>query len=242
MRVSQFEIYRLVQRSLEALGAGYGVDRDGARAVAWLEARGLPGLLAFAAALLRLERGIPEARLESRSATEIRIDADGGPAITFGGAALDLLAARAGPAGSARLLCHCRLPLFLIPPTVEIAGHRFAAISWRHGEGEARVLLEPEGALSVFQGSAQSAHAVLLSDPLGDVTVEISSTTIAPPSGLVKILDGTALARNFERSLSQGIEVDNVLWHRLDAVAARVQVPASVVSRERGAGGGDANT
>ena len=44
MRVSQFEIYRLVQRALEGSGAPYGVDRDGAQAVAWLESRGLPGL------------------------------------------------------------------------------------------------------------------------------------------------------------------------------------------------------
>ena len=45
MRASQFEIYRLVQRAMEALGAGYGVDRDAARMTAWLEARGLPGLV-----------------------------------------------------------------------------------------------------------------------------------------------------------------------------------------------------
>ena len=44
MRVSQFEIDRLVQRALEGSGAPYGVDRDGAQAVAWLECRGLPGL------------------------------------------------------------------------------------------------------------------------------------------------------------------------------------------------------
>src|SRR5690348_3808492 len=73
MRVSQFEIYRLIQRSMEALGAGYGVDRDAARFVAWLEARGLPGLAAFEQELGRLETGLPMPRLIRHGEREIEI-------------------------------------------------------------------------------------------------------------------------------------------------------------------------
>ena len=54
-------------------------------------------------------------------------------------------------------------------------------------------------------------------------------------------LDPAELARRYEISLAQGIEVDDALWRRIDAVAARVQVPASTESRLKGAGGGDAN-
>jgi len=54
-------------------------------------------------------------------------------------------------------------------------------------------------------------------------------------------LDSGELARRYENSLAQGIEVDDALWRRIDAVAARVQVPASTESRLKGAGGGDAN-
>src|SRR5258706_6551289 len=93
MQVSQFEILRLVQRALEGLGAGYGVDRDGARAVAWLEAHGLPGLAALAANLPDLERGIRPPRLESGSAGGLALDARGAPAITVARAAIDLVSA-----------------------------------------------------------------------------------------------------------------------------------------------------
>ena len=91
MRVSQFEIYRLSQRALEALGAGYGVDRDGARATAWLEARSLPGLSLLAADLPDLERGIRPPRLEGEADAEIAIDAAGGSAIAYAGALMDIL-------------------------------------------------------------------------------------------------------------------------------------------------------
>jgi hypothetical protein len=49
------------------------------------------------------------------------------------------------------------------------------------------------------------------------------------------------LALAYDRSLQEGVNVDDSLWQRLSAVAARVQVPASEVSRQKGAGGGDAN-
>src|ERR1700740_1798531 len=89
MRVSQFEIYRLCQRALEGLGAPYGVDQDGARAVAWLEVRGLPGLTLLGADLAQLDGGFAGLRLRAGAA----VDAAGRSAIAFCGAVVDLLVA-----------------------------------------------------------------------------------------------------------------------------------------------------
>src|SRR5215469_5619050 len=103
MRVSQFEIYRLVQRALEGSGAPYGVDRDGALAVAWLEARGLPGLR-----LLRADLPGLDGKIDGLKFRREEIDAGGLSSIAYGSAVIDI--ARGFP--SLRLR-RCRSPLFL---------------------------------------------------------------------------------------------------------------------------------
>src|SRR5262249_26381814 len=89
MRVSQFEIHRLVQRALEGSGAPYGVDRDGAQSVAWLEARGLPGLRLLAPDLPSLQNCFVGLRAEEGKAA-LEIDAGGVSAIAYGSAVIDL--------------------------------------------------------------------------------------------------------------------------------------------------------
>ncbi len=240
MRASQFEIYRLVQRAMEALGAGYGVDRDAARMVAWLEARGLPGLAAFARDLPVLERGLPAPVLTRQSAGSLRIDGGNGSALAFAGAAMDLLAVAAAANGSARLACRCTSPLFLIPAAVEMARGRFLAIGWESGEGAVSVGVNSDGIVSLHAASAPGA--ALLAPMAGEAQVEMAATPLPAPQGLEPALVAEVLAERYARSLDAGIEVPDALWKRLDALAAKVQVPASSVSRERGAGGGDANT
>jgi diadenosine tetraphosphatase ApaH/serine/threonine PP2A family protein phosphatase len=237
MRVSQFEIHRLIQRAMEALGAGYGVDRDAARCIAWLEARGLPGLTVFDRELAALELGLPAARLQAQSEAGTIIDL-GGSAIACAGAVVDLALAKFRQSAGARIrLRGCTTPLFLIPALAE-AALPAASLDWladggevsvTAGGGEATVLLPPDMSLN-------EALAI----PQGDTLLVVPAAP--PPPGLVNALSPIQLADRLNWVLSRGIDVDPALWRRLDAVAARVQVPASEASRERGAGGGDANT
>ncbi|HEY2891732.1 MAG TPA: DUF3726 domain-containing protein [Dongiaceae bacterium] len=231
MRVSQFEIYRLIQRAMEALGAGYGVDRDAARAVAWLEARALPGLAAFDAELPRLEAGLPLARLQSRGESELVIEA-GGSAIASAGAVLDL----ATTVGRLRLQ-GCTTPLFLIPGAADAAKNHPLSLAWQIAAGN--VLLTFSGGPNLFLPPGTEVRSALLAEPQGDVVIE--RATAMPPE-LAPALTAETLAARLDESLNKGIAGAPALWRRLDAVAARIQVPASETSRERGAGGGDANT
>ncbi len=140
MRVSQFEIYRLIQRSMEALGAGYGVDRDAARAAAWLEARGLPGLLAFADTLPRLEAGLPTPRLVRQSEGEIEIVLSG-PAIACAGAMLDLVVGQWRRSGRSQLrIGSCTAPLYLIPGAIEAAIP--LSLTWPTARGDVRAAVD----------------------------------------------------------------------------------------------------
>jgi hypothetical protein len=221
MRVSQFEIYRLVQRALEGSGAPYGVDRDGAQAVAWLESRGLRGLRLLQEDLPLLEGRFTGLTL-TRNTEGIEIDATGVSAIAYGSAVIDL--ARDG----VTLRIHrCRSPLFLLPAAVAAS----AELEFRWGD----ILCAAHGdaGASLWFGAGEA----LLDPTPCEVQIRSRSAAMsARPS-----LDSAELARRYEISLAQGIEVDDALWRRIDAVAARVQVPASTESRLKGAGGGDAN-
>ena len=221
MRVSQFEIYRLVQRALEGSGAPYGVDRDGAQAVAWLESRGLPGLRLLQEDLPLLEGRFTGLAL-TRHAEDIEIDAAGISAIAYGSAVIDL-----ARNGTTLHLHRCRSPLFLLPAAV--AAGVPLQIRWREILCAANA--DADAIMWVGDGEALLDSAA--------TEVEIRADTAAPAAR--PFLDPAELARRYEISLAQGIEVDDALWRRIDAVAARVQVPASTESRLKGAGGGDAN-
>ena len=242
MQVSQFEIYRLVQRALEALGAGHGTDRDAAFATAWLEARGLPGLALLVSDLPDLERGI--GRPSGEGASGLEIDACGSSAITFAGAAIDLALARTvGPTPVRLLLRRCRSPLFLIPAAVENARGLAIDLAWQ-GQ-QCRILARAvAGGLTLFLSPGQEVRATLLEPTACDVDFHLAPSGESPPplgGGLATVLSPEGLARQLADSLDHGIAVDPAVWRRLDALAARVQVPASEESRLKGAGGGDAN-
>jgi hypothetical protein len=247
MQVSQFEIYRLVQRALEGLGAGYGVDRDAAFAVAWLEARGLPGLASLAADLARLERGIGPTKLEPGARSDFAIDAGGASAIAFAGAVLDLLIARATAPGTGRArlrLRRCCSPLSLIPAAAENGSGVALQLAWQGQRSLIRVRVEADGGATLFLSPGEELRTALLAPATSEVEIQValSSEALPPPkSGLIAVLDREGLARRLAHSLDHGIDVDPTIWRRIDEVAARVQVPASEESRLKGAGGGDAN-
>ena len=221
MRVSQFEIYRLVQRALEGSGAPYGVDRDGAQAAAWLESRGLPGLRLLEGDLPLLEKRFTGLR-STRSAGGTEIDAAGIPAIAYASAVIDL-----AHDGTTLRLHRCRSPLFLLPAA--IAAGLTLQLRWR----EILCAVKADAGASLWAGD----DAALGDSTPADVEITGGSTPmIEKPS-----LDPAELARRYEISLARGVEVEDALWRRIDAVAARVQVTASTESRLKGAGGGDAN-
>jgi hypothetical protein len=222
MRVSQFEIHRLVQRALEGSGAPYGVDRDGAQAVAWLESRELPGLRLLQGDLPLLEGRFTGLTLK-QDAGGMEIDAAGISAIAYGSAVVDL-----ARDGASLRLRHCRSPLFLLPAAV--AAGVPLEIRWR----EILCAAHPDAGASLWVG--EGADALLDSTPT-EVEIRGGSTAMSARPFLAP----AELAGRYEISLAQGIEVDDALWRRIDAVAARVQVPASTESRLKGAGGGDAN-
>jgi hypothetical protein len=234
MRVSQFEIYRLCQRALEGLGAPYGVDQDGARAVAWLEARGLPGLAPLGADLARLDGSFAGLRLPAGEA----IDAAGRSAIGFCGAVVDLLVALAAKDAVLHLR-RCRSPLFLLPPAVAAASRGVAFdLAWQAGEGTVACRIVPPGRVALAPAPGPALEAMLLG---GDGTDVAAASRRAEPGSAVAEPTEAYFAERLRQSLDLGIAVEPATWSAIGQIATRVQVPASEESRLKGAGGGDAN-
>lgn len=240
MRVSQNEVYRVAQRALEALGAPHGVDTDGAGAVAWLEARGLPGVALLAMALGRLAGAFEPLTPPYRAEQEAVVDLAGRPAIAWAGSLVDGLDVLAGAGGRLRLKA-CRWPLFLLPAAGRGRGLR---LRWPVGTGTVACSADPAGGCRIVgEGLAGSLDAALRDDGPADVVLVTSTSTVraAERSEVAQVLDAAALDERLGRTLAEGIEVEAAAWAAASAMARRVLVPASEQSRLRGAGGGDAN-
>jgi len=245
MRVSQNEIYRLCQRTLEGLGAPAGIDRDGAWSVAWLAARGLPGLLLLARDLERLDGSIGPLKVAPLGGRPA-IDLAGQSALAAAGLILDYMRAVAAAATNRRtalLVARCRAPLFLLPMAVRASEPRGRfRFAWSSADGGT---LSISVAAGMAAGTGIDGPAVLTDDRPVDVEIIHVADSTDPPesadSPVTGAIDEAAMTARLAETLALGIAVDPEIWARIGAVAARVLVPATAVSRERGAGGGDAN-
>jgi hypothetical protein len=245
MRVSQNEVYRTARRALEAAGAAYGVDRDGAHAVAWLAAHGLPGPALLAASLDLMDGAFAPLSPPRRVPGTPTIDLGGRPAVAWAAALIDCLDL-AQRAGMERLrLRACRWPLFLLPAALRYA-ERGRAIQLRWNAGAAVVICGLDSAsgcrIVVEDGPADLGSLFLNSAPVAVVLDAAGRNSRAGErAAKVQLVDAAALDAALTRSLSEGIEVDAAIWARIAGAAQLVLVPASEESRTRGAGGGDAN-
>lgn len=247
IRVSQNEVYRAAQRALEAAGAPFGIDRDGALAVAWLEARQLPGLDLLAVALGRLDGAFGPFAAPEMDSTPAVLDLEGRPALAASGAVLDCLGLlRDRQEQPVRLsIRRCRWPLFLLPALATAAGGGTGfLLRWRYGAAKVTCIAEPTGRCRIVLESSRIdlGQVVRSSGPVEalvqDRTSSVRQASRADPA---RIVDAETLEVALRRTLTAGILVDDALWTRIGEVAARVLVPPSDESRQRGAGGGDPN-
>ena len=113
-------------------------------------------------------------------------------------------------------------------------------IDWTTALGEVSADIH-QGSATFSARKAEVIDEALLAEPAGDVLLRMIKRAIPTRTVVRLALTADSLRQRLDDSLNAGVAVDPALWQRIDRVAARVQVPASSVSRERGAGGGDAN-
>ncbi len=245
MRVSQNEVYRIAQRALEGAGAGNGIDRDGAQAVAWLAARGLPGVAMLAASLDRMDGAFAPLAPPRRNGGSGVLDVADRPAIAWTGTLIDCVELLLDRGAHEVRLAACRWPLFLLPPAARrAAGRQNIRLNWTAGGGTVTCVAGRDGACRIVgEGTGIDLAAAFLDPAPVEVVLERPASAVRAQDrdDGARVIDADTLAATLQRTLTEGIAVDAAHWSRIAEAAKRVLVPASAESRDRGAGGGDAN-
>ena len=240
-RVTLNEVLRLSRRVCLALRVGPGCEHEPARAVTWLEARGLPGLLTLWTDLERLRestgRGMQILEEDVASGGLVRLDGAGASALFAVPGALDWLLTL--PEGVRLCLTDVHSPLFAL---AALAERPVASGLWVRAQDAAGCW---QLSVRVDSGSRTAVSAAVDVERLAGVATSLLMGRGSGPAhenaGTVVSLCGAVLERRYRQSLGQGIATDPALWLRLADVARESLVPESQMSRARGAGGGDDN-
>ena len=228
MIVTLNELQRACQKAMSGAGAPAGHDDDAAGAAAWLEARGIPVLPAYAAALERWG-GDPRADRLEESAPGV-FHAGGRSGVFLGPHLIDLAVARASQAETAALrVAALRDPAFLLPWALDYRESELAfAITW--GERAATTHLTAGARLyGEWDAAGEGPCDLVLECRLSsqDGTLEIA---------LPMKQDSKALEARYRESLAGGLRVEDAAWRTIGRYAHKALVPASADSRARGAG------
>ena len=242
MRCSLNEVERLCQKAAEGAGVPPGLDTDAARGAAWLVARDLPALSVLVGDLTRANDLSAACRFETESARQAKLVAADKAGAVIAPMLIDLLVARAaleGAPGGLRV-ASLTAPLFLLPPAVRYATdgwHFRLSLAANRGQIELRV---GAGGQAVILGSTPDMAGLF--EP-GDAWALVAACARSPDviqsadqPGLAVLRDGAGLAAAAAQSLCHGVSPETEAWGRLQALAAKVLVPASEQSRRTGAG------
>lgn len=210
-RASLNELQVTAQKALEGAGVAPGLDRDGARAVVWLESRGLGGL----AMLLNDFPHIGQGPLNCKDASVL---ANGRSCLVVGPLAVDLAVARLDQPITVE---DCRSPLAAVAYAAGLAqSGRWFSVSWPDGE-------------ALVTGRGVDLKCSDSSSDLCQLVIRTGTSAPPPPH------EGGVSAENLEarhvQSVNDGLMLDSASRDRLRQAANRVLVPASERSRS-GAG------
>ena len=206
------EIGLLCKRAARGGGLDWGLAEDAARGARWSASFGLPGPAMLATRLETLD-GRPHAALSPDVTTNVWHAPDGGPLCPLAaGAALSDRAMRLISDG----------PITLRDPACPLLVLAFANDA---AERLGATVLVAWGGLRLTSGAGR-LHIDGARERLEDAgTPRLTCSTVAP-------LPEPAASPGFRG------EIDDGVWDRLTALAARTLAPATEESRRRGAGGG----
>jgi len=245
MRASKYEVHSLCKRAFAGLGFVDGADDDAAAMVAWAEVNGLRGLQRLAAVLDGLD-GSQSGRLEliARDRCSAELDAGGQSVLAVGPAAVELAGVLAAASDRAEVLLRdCRDQPFAVSLAAGLAarGQR-VELRWREGDELLHCCCDG-GAARLYRGPADGAIAADLLQirvaPAGQYSA--GQYSAGQPPADERPADWSLDADIAHCALARGIQPPEALWQSLLGYGQRRLVPATEASRQRGAGGGDAN-
>ena len=224
MSYSYYEVYTNAQRAFSGLGFPYGADEDAAYIISWLEAFELEGFNLFSSIQKKIDSNFNGALKNNKLMNKINLEKRS--CLMIGPGLIDFLNFHTLKNNEINIeFQNCSDPLFLIPLLYRaIKKNIFSKII---NQNKIYVVL---GKNNIF------IHDDIKNNDCSDFILNLS-TNEYQISKEINSLDYNILNTN----ISNGLNPDQSSWDEISDLAFRTYVPESEESREKGAGGGDAN-
>ena len=224
MSYSYYEVFTNAQRAFSGLGFPYGADEDAAYIISWLEAFNLEGIQLFSNVRKKIDGNFDGTLKNSKLTNKINLEKKS--SLMIGPGLIDLLNFHTSTKNEINIeIQNCSDPLFLIPLLYRgIKKNIFSKI------------INQNKVYAVVGINEICINDDLKSNYCPNFHLSLSRKEF-------QISDkGESLNYNIlNKNLSNGLSPNQSSWDEISDLAFRTYVPESEVSREKGAGGGDAN-
>ena len=224
MSYSYYEVYTNAQRAFSGLGFPYGADEDAAYIISWLEAFNLEGIQLFSNVQKKIDGNFNGALGNSKLTHKINLEKRSN--LMIGPGLIDLLNCHTLKKNEISIeIQNCSDPLFLIP--LLYRGIKKNIFSKIINQNKVYAVL--------------GINEIYINDDLKNNNCLNFHLSLSRKE--FQIFDkGESLNYNIlNKNLSIGLNPNQSSWDEISDLAFRTYVPESEVSREKGAGGGDAN-
>ena len=224
MSYSYYEVYTNAQRAFSALGFPYGADEDAAYIISWLEAFDLDGIHLLSTLYSELDDNFRGSFAKNNLVD--RFDLQSRSCLMVGPGLVDFMTFHTNIKNEIKIeLTNCPDPLFLIPLLYRIIKKNiFSKIT------------KGEKLLSIVGKKNSFIHDDIRENKCSDFFIYLSKNEFEIPDEKNNIN-----YKVLNKNLSNGLNPDQAGWDLVSNLAFRSYVPESETSREKGAGGGDAN-
>jgi len=221
---SYYEVYTNAQRAFSGLGFPYGADEDAAYIISWLEAFELEGFNLFSSVQKKIDSNFNGALDNNKLFNKINLEKRS--CLMIGPGLIDFLNFHTLKNNEVNIeFQNCSDPLFLIPLLYRaVKKNIFSKI------------INQNNIYAVLSKNEMFIHDDIKNNDCANFVLKLS-TNEYQISKEINSLDYNILNTN----ISNGLNPDQSSWDKISDLAFRTFVPESEESREKGAGGGDAN-
>ena len=224
MSYSYYEVYTNAQRAFSGLGFPYGADEDAAYIISWLEAFELEGFNLFSSIQKKIDNNFNGTLDNNKLFNKINLEKRS--CLMIGPGLIDFLNFHTLKNNEINIeFQNCSDPLFLIPLLYRaIKKNIFSKI------------INQNKIYAVLGKNKIFIHDDIKNNDCSNFILNMS-TNEYQISKEIDSFDYNILNTN----ISNGLNPDQSSWDEISDLAFRTYVPESEESREKGAGGGDAN-
>ena len=224
MSYSYYEVYTNAQRAFSGLGFPYGADEDAAFIISWLEAFELSGIHLFANIQNKIDNNFDGTLTNKDFVNEINLEKKS--CLMIGPGLVDFVNFQTLKNNEVNLeIQQCIDPLFLIPLLYRsVQKNIYSKIS------------NQNKTLAILAKNKIFIHDDIKNNNCPNFSLYLSKKEIQIPDE-----QDFSTYDILNQNLSNGLNPHQSSWDKISALAFRTYVPESETSREKGAGGGDAN-